>query len=688
MARKYEIKNSSPSNRTGIDFRAELNDEQFAAVTSRPGPALVIAGAGSGKTRTLTYRVAYLLDNHIDPRSILLLTFTNKAAREMLDRVKDLVPFDLSELWGGTFHSIGNRFLRRHSDLVGLERNFSILDRDDQKKMMKLAIVEAGVDTKTRRFPKPEILMDICSYALNTREELSEVIPWRYSYLAELTEEIEEVAAAYTDLKLKSNAADFDDLLFLAYRLFKENPDVLQAYQERFKFVLVDEYQDTNLLQAELIDMLAAKHKSLMVVGDDAQSIYSWRGANFENILKFEERYEKAKTYKIETNYRSVPEVLEAANACIACNVNQFPKALQPARESADAKPVLANVSDPREQASFVAQRVLEMYDEGTPFDEIAVLYRAHFHSMEIQMEFTSRDIPFRLTSGLRFFEQAHIKDVAAFMRFATNPRDQISFQRLAQMLPGVGARTADKMWQQWVAALPGNAPVPSFAKALKAIKPPTKGEKAWEQFAYTMEELAPGGIPTTPTAMIFSILEGSYDDYMRSAFTNYEQRKQDLQQLEVYAEEQKDVEEFLTNLALLGGVDVAGGETKEEKDREAVTLSTVHQAKGLEWDVVFAVWLADGKFPNDRAIDQDDPSSVEEERRLFYVTLTRAKNELYLIYPTIWPTPHSGPQLQQPSRFIEELDVELFDVWDIGSESGDPWAGTYGGDDDDGLPF
>ena len=688
MPRKYEIKNTSPANRTGIDFRAELNAEQFAAVTSRPGAALVIAGAGSGKTRTLTYRVAYLLDNHIDPQNVLLLTFTNKAAKEMLDRVKDLVPFDLSSLWGGTFHSIGNRLLRKHADLVGLERNFSILDRDDQKAMMKLAISEAGVDTKSKRFPKPDVLIDIFSYAMNTREEVSEVVPWRYAYFAELTEEIENVGAAYTDLKLKSNSADFDDLLFLPYRLFKENPDVLAAYQERFKFILVDEYQDTNLLQAELIDMLANKHKSLMVVGDDAQSIYSWRGANFENILKFSDRYAKAKTYKIETNYRSVPEVLNAANACIANNKNQFPKALQPARKSLEGMPVLANVADPRMQASFVAQRVLELRDEGTPLEEIAVLYRAHFHSMEIQMEFTRRDIPFRLTSGLRFFEQAHIKDVAAFMRFAVNPRDQVSFHRLVLMLPGIGARTAERLWRQWETALPTSGQVKSFAKLLMAFKPPAKAAKAWEQFAYTVDELAPDGKPTSPTQMIYSVMEGSYDDYMRAAFTNYEHRRQDLQQLEVYAEDQKNVEDFLTNLALLGGVDVAKNDA-EEKDSEAITLSTVHQAKGLEWDVVFAVWLADGKFPNDRAIDDEDPDTEEEERRLFYVTLTRAKNELYLIYPTIWPTPHSGSQLQQPSRFIQELDVELFDVWDIGSESADPWDVPYGDDEDDeDFPF
>ncbi|QQL45910.1 ATP-dependent helicase [Sulfuriroseicoccus oceanibius] len=689
MARKYEIKSSAPANRTGIDFRAELNDDQYAAVTSRPGPSLVIAGAGSGKTRTLTYRVAYLLDNHMDPRSILLLTFTNKASKEMLERVKELVPFDLSNLWGGTFHSIGNRILRKHADLIGLGRNFSILDRDDQKSLMKAAIQKAGIDTKAVRFPKTDPLIDLFSYSTNTMQDPREVLQWRYSFDASLHEDILKVGMAYEQLKRESNAADFDDLLYLCYRMFKKNPDVLARYQERFRFILVDEYQDTNLLQAALIDQLAGKHKSLMVVGDDAQSIYSWRGANFENIIKFTERYPKAKTYKIETNYRSVPEVLQAANACISNNRKQFAKVLQPARKSQEAKPVLAPVLDLRTQSQFVAQRVQELNEEeGVPFEEIAILYRAHFHSMEIQMEFTRRGIPFRVTSGLRFFEQAHIKDVAAFMRLAVNPRDAVSFKRLVLMLPGIGERSADKLWREWAAQLPAldGEKLESFGNALKALKPPKKAASAWQQFADTVDELAPGGEPATPTQMIFSVVEGCYDEYARNAFTNYDQRRQDLQQLQAFAEGMTDVEELLTQLALMGGVDVSNDRPAENEDHDVVTLSTVHQAKGLEWDVVFAVGLADGKFPNERALDADDPDTEEEERRLFYVTLTRAKTQLYLTYPQLWSTPHQGSMPVLPSRFIQELDPDLFDTWQIGSSAPNMWYDDE--DDDDDYPF
>jgi DNA helicase-2/ATP-dependent DNA helicase PcrA len=437
MARKYQLDQKPRGESSGIDYGTELNVQQYAAVSSPPGPALVIAGAGSGKTRTLTYRVAYLLDQGVEPSSLLLLTFTNKAAKEMLERVRELIPQDLSELWSGTFHSIGNRILRRHAECVGLTRSFSILDRDDQKSLMKTVIAECDIDTKQRRFPKPDVLISIFSLVENTGVTLEELLEWRYPYFEEWLEEIAQVGKAYTAKKLETNSADFDDLLILPLKLFKENEDLLELYQKRFNYLLVDEYQDTNMVQCELIDLLAQPRMSLMVVGDDAQSIYSWRGADMDNILTFPDRYPDAKTFKIETNYRSVPEVLHLSNAAIAANTKQFRKTLNAAREGGSMTPALVPLEDPRAQANFVAQRILELRDEGIEMQEIAILYRAHHQSLEIQMELTSRNIPFQITSGLRFFEQQHIKDVAAFLRFVTNRKDEVSFKRFCLLLPG-----------------------------------------------------------------------------------------------------------------------------------------------------------------------------------------------------------------------------------------------------------
>src|SRR6186997_3177459 len=364
MSRDYTL-HTAPASAHRIDYRAELNDQQFEAVTSPPGQALVIAGAGSGKTRTLTYRVAYLLDNGIPPENILLLTFTNKAAREMIERVQALVPVETNRLWGGTFHSIGNRLLRKHGDRLGLRQGFSIMDREDQKDLMDTVVSSSGIDTTTYRFPKPEVLGEIFSLADNTGSSIVEILATRYPYFEPVAAGITRMRELYTTKKLETNNVDFDDLLTMALRLFKENPDLLERYRRTFQFILVDEYQDTNTLQCELIDLLTGETGNLMVVGDDAQSIYSWRGANLKNILEFPKRYPRAHVHKIEVNYRSVPEVLTLANASIACNTGQFRKALQPAREGGRMTPALVPLDNGGAQASFIAQRILELRDEG-----------------------------------------------------------------------------------------------------------------------------------------------------------------------------------------------------------------------------------------------------------------------------------------------------------------------------------
>lgn len=465
---------------------------------------------------------------------------------------------------------------------------------------------------------------------------------------------------------------DFDDLLVLTLKLLQDHQDLRKLYQKKFRHVLVDEYQDTNKVQCDLIDLLVGEKQYLMVVGDDAQSIYSWRGADMENILSFQEKYPDACIFKIETNYRSVPEVLELSNAAIRPNKVQYQKELRAVREGGVMTPALVALDDPSVQAEFLAERIDELLGEGVEPEEIAVLYRAHYQSMEIQMELTRRDLPFQITSGLRFFEQAHIKDVSAMIRFVVNGRDEVSFKRMVLLLPGIGARTADNLWVAWANSAAGRSvEVPeSFSNTMLGFRVPAKAKDTWEQLCHTLDELAPGGEFERPSNMIFSVMEGVYEDYMRGTFDNYENRKQDIEQLMQYGESYEDVLEFLAQLSLMSSVDgePAGGQSKgkEDKKNEGVMLSSIHQAKGLEWKVVFVVWLADGMFPNARVLDSGDSVMFEEERRLFYVAVTRAKDQLYLTYPLTNPKSYTGEYMTQPSRFLDAISDDLVEEWEV----------------------
>ena len=656
-----------------IDYARELNPQQHAAVTAPPGPGLVIAGAGAGKTRTLTYRVAFLLEQGIPADRILLLTFTNKAAREMMRRVADLVGGDLSDLWGGTFHSVGNRILRRHADRLGYPRNFTILDREDAKDLISAAIDSAEIDVKATRFPKADVLGDIFSLVVNTEKPVAKLLEEQYDYFSALAPQIEDLQRRYAERKRAAGVMDFDDLLVLWLKLLQEHAEVREQYQRRFQFILVDEYQDTNRLQSDLIDLIGARHHNVMVVGDDSQSIYSWRGANFRNILEFPQRYPEATIYKIETNYRSTPEILTLANAAIAANINQFTKQLAPARK-AGVKPVVVPCGDAGEQAVFVTQRVLELRDEGVDLNGIAVLYRSHFHALELQLELTRRNIPFTITSGIRFFEQAHIKDVAAFLKLVLNPRDELAFKRLARLLRGIGGKSADKLWAAFKAERgAGNGesgkkhPIAS-ALQLCAASVPKKAAAAWAQFAATVSQLEDESVRTDPAKMIRLVLEAVYEDYLKEQYTNYRSRLEDLEQLATYARQFSASEDFLSQLALLTNVE-AEDDKPASSDTEQLRLSTIHQAKGLEFAVVFVIMLCDGLFPSARSLKGAEDE--EEERRLFYVAITRAKDELYLCYPLVrFGHGQDGDALQPPSRFLNEIPKELIEELNLRSFS------------------
>src|SRR5436853_1817086 len=665
MSRQYTLQRA-PASRDGgihIDYAAELNEQQFAAVTASPGPLLVIAGAGSGKTRTLTYRVAYLLENGIDPRNILLLTFTNKAARQMLDRVANLLPVDASGLWGGTFHSVGNRMLRRHGSALGYSSGFTIMDREDQKDLINTVVASAGIDPKEIRFPKGDVLAEIFSFVVNTETLLEELLAEKFPYFLPLLDKIKDVQARYDRKKKATNSMDFDDLLEKTLSMLQQHQSIAAFYRRQFQFILVDEYQDTNKVQADLVDAMSLAHKNVMVVGDDAQSIYSWRGANFQNILEFPKRYPDARVFKIEMNYRSVPEILEVANAAIAANVQQFHKHLSATRESNAVKPAVVALNDGAEQAQFVAQRILELRDEGVDLGEVAVLYRAHYHAIELQLELSRRGIPYQITSGVRFFEQAHIKDVTSFIRFVANPRDEVAFKRMVKLLPGIGNRSAENLWIAWEKSLNERGEINSWSDRLLAMHASSKSKKSWAQLAHTLDEIAPAGQPNPPSEMITSVVEAIYDDYAKVNFTNYDLRREDLNQLAVFARQFKDVHEFLAQLALISNVD-AEAAPNQTAEKEAVNLSTVHQAKGLEFNTVFIIWLTDGMFPSSRSLDRRD--ALEEERRLFYVAITRARDELYLTFPHMRLSGGYGDVFQRPSRFLKEIPNELVEDWQV----------------------
>jgi len=654
MSREYVLHPFRPPIHLQIDYAKELNPQQHAAVTAPPGPALVIAGAGSGKTRALIYRVAFLLEQGVPPECILLLTFTNKAAKEMMRRVTDLLGGELSSLWGGTFHSIAARVLRRHAPLLGYRPDFSILDREDSKEMIHACMVEMNIDVKASHFPKADVLADIFSLAVNKEKPLAGVIGEQFDYFSALAAQIAAVQEKYAARKKAANAMDFDDLLALWLKLLRDHDETREEYQRRFQFILVDEYQDTNKIQADFIDTIAAYHHQVMAVGDDAQSIYSWRGANFENVLTFPQRFPGTREIRIETNYRSTPEILTLANYAISANTRQFPKNLHAVRPAEKfSKPALICLQDASQQANFICQRIEELQEEGIDLNEIAVLYRAHFHSMELQMEMTRRQMPFELLSGLRFFEQAHVKDVASFLKFALNPKDELAFKRIASLMPGVGERTGDKLWQKLVGG-------EDFA----SLEPPVKAAAPWKQWVETHRQISAPEMRGRASEQIQTVIDAIYEDYMKTKFPNFQSRLEDLGQLRAFSQNFERTEDFLAQLALMTNID--GGPRRDGplSGQPCVRLSTIHQAKGLEWKIVFVIMLCDGLFPAARSVETLE--GEEEERRLFYVAVTRACDELYLTYPLMRATASFDDRWQEPSRFITNFPRGLVNEWKI----------------------
>jgi DNA helicase-2/ATP-dependent DNA helicase PcrA len=643
-----------------IDFRAQLNDEQFHAVTAEPGPMLVLAGAGSGKTRTLTYRVAYLLSKGVKPGEILLLTFTNKAAKEMLHRVQDLTGIEPQRFWGGTFHSLGHRALRIYGEAIKIPKNFTILDAEESESLLKQTVErEDKLFFKDKTNPRPGPLFDVLSLARNTQLPIAETVKENFPQYEEIAHRFPSFATAYAAKKREQNVLDYDDLLEFWLELLIKAPEVAQYFSHRFRYVLVDEYQDTNTLQAQIVDRLAAHH-CIMAVGDDAQCIYSWRGANFENIISFPDRHPGTVIHRIETNYRSTPEILNLANGVLLAQPKgrHFDKELRAARGHAQ-KPFVVQTMDDREQAEFILKRIRALVeDEGVSLNEVAILYRSHFLALEVQLALSRAGLPYHITSGVKFFERQHIRDLVALLRFVYNPSDEQAWQRIVVLLPKIGEKGAQKIYS---AALDhARLMQKNFLDVLNTDDVRSRVAKEarddWVNFCASLQQVAETMQNGRPADAVSTAIDGWYGDYLKGAFADYLDRLDELKALVGFAQRFEQTQDFLAQIVLLNS------ETSDrhvEPDAEAIKLTTIHQAKGLEYDVVFLIGLADGQFPGRRAIESGD---VEEERRLFYVAVTRARNELYLSYPKVATRGGPGGMLLTPSRFILELPPDLYE--------------------------
>ncbi len=626
---------------------AELNPGQLAAATHGDGPLLIIAGAGTGKTRTLVYRVAHLVRRGVRAERILLLTFTRRAAQEMLSRAERLVGRASCRVAGGTFHATGHRLLRSFGDAAGLPSGFSIMDQGDAVDMMGLSRVRLGFAGKSRRFPKKESLQHVYSRHVNTERPLIDIVRDDYPLFEEHVPDITRVFAHYTECKQARNLVDYDDLLLYWALMLEASPELGDRIAALYDHILVDEYQDTNLLQARILRGMCRTHSNITVVGDDAQSIYSFRGASFRNILDFPQQFEGAHIVALEQNYRSTQPILDTTNTLISRAPERYTKELWTGKKTGD-RPWLVNTRDEREQTHFVADRIMELHEDGTPLREIAVLFRAGYMSADLEIELANRRIPFEKWGGLRFLEAAHVKDVLAFLRVADNPRDDVSWFRILRLLPGVGEATAHAV----IRSLQEHAWDPA---AFALFQPPARARDAHAALIALLATLrASGEKGDQDVGAEIQLIRGLYDEILRGAYDRPEPRLADLDQLRVIASGYPGRSTFLAALALeppQATQDLAGASDAED---DRLILSTAHSAKGKEWDAVFLIWAVDGWFPSSRSAGDDD--HLEEERRLMYVALTRARNHLAVVFPLNVYGSRAGAEysIGQVSRFLD----------------------------------
>lgn len=671
-------------NKATIDFKSELNEDQYKAVTAPFGPALVLAGAGSGKTRTLTYRVAYLLSEGVSPEDILLLTFTNKASKQMLERVEELTGVGAHRFLGGTFHHVGGQVLRLFGDSIGLPRNYTILDDSDSDSLLSEVIRDLDPDFfKSKENPKAKPIKGIISYSRNVMVPVEEVARGRYPSNGELLAKIDAFMREYQEAKISRGLADYDDLLVLWLQVLETNQDAAKYYQDRFSHILVDEYQDVNTLQAKIVDKIGANHQ-IMAVGDDAQCIYTWRGADIDQILGFPERHPGTKIFKIETNYRSSPEILKFANGILEnrSTDENFTKTLKPSQPHQDL-PVVVPTIDTYQQANFILSKVEQLVNNGTSYDDIAILYRAHYHAMELQIELSRRDIPFVITSGMRFFEQAHVKDLVAQLRFVVNPKDSTAFYRFACLLPKIGEKTAAKLLSiaEKISSEKSVKLISALSEPEVVKKVPADAKEDWIGLIETLQSVSELTATATPSKVVDEAINGWYHEYLHATYENWPRREEDLESLVDFASKHENLAEMLSQLILLSS---ESGDRVVRQGESCLRLSTIHQSKGLEFRHVFIIGLADGLFPNKRAIEGE--GDLEEERRLFYVASTRAERSLHLVFPML--SSQNGTQIRlMQSRFLKELPQTGYELYNVHAQNsfgqqsgyGSKWS-QYGG--------
>lgn len=636
-----------------VNYEEDLNEAQLEAVKSKDGPILVIAGAGSGKTKTLTYRVARLIEDGIKPENILLLTFTKKAAAEMLSRATIVLDNRCEKVAGGTFHSFANIILRKYSKLLGLKNNFTIMDSADCEDVIN-HIVGQLFPKKEKRFPKKSTLLDIYSKSINKVTPTKQIIADEFPQFAHCEDKIIEVHKAYVAYKRENSVLDYDDLLLYIKLLLENNDGLRKRLSNEYKYIMVDEYQDTNTLQADVIRLLASGHNNIMAVGDDAQSIYSFRGANYRNILDFPRLFENTKIIKLEQNYRSTQNILKLTNEIISKAKEKYTKNLFSNIVSPQV-PALICAKDTQMEADFICQRILELLDEDISLSDICVLTRNARMSYNLEIELSKRAIPFQKFGGPKFMETAHIKDVVAHLRVILNPDDVISLTRILLLLKGVGASTVNNI-------------MPIIKGDLKPdikLLPSNKSQSLTPLFN-TLGQLRDYSTTKKPEEIVSAVIN-YYRPILKDKYDDFSKREKDLDHFEYLSTQYSNLEDFISDLALEPPDASVEGMYKKNSDDEALTISTIHSAKGLEWDSVFIIGAVDGRFPSAYSFNSEE--EMDEELRLMYVATTRAKNNLYITYPVDMYDYSMNMVLSKPSRFLDGIPDDILERWDITEE-------------------
>ncbi len=644
------------NNRDTQKWLKELNPQQLKAVTHSDGPTLVIAGAGSGKTKTLAFRVAYLISQGVPPDKILLLTFTRRAAKEMLRRAGAAISSQgsiINQVWGGTFHAIANRLLRLYAQPAGLSPDFTIIDQSDAEDLLQILRHKLGCAAKDKRFPKKSTCLSIYSRRMNSQKPLETVIKKHFPWCEKWIPELKPLFKEYVTYKQKQAILDYDDLLLYWYYLL-DNPQVAESVEKRFDHILVDEYQDTNTIQADILSKMRRKKKNIMVVGDDAQSIYSFRYATVRNILDFPKTFPTTEVITLEQNYRSTEMILQSTNRIIAQASERYSKNLFTTRKGG-ARPQLITCKDETHENEIVTSKILEQYEAGIPLHKQAVLFRASSHSNSLELALMHKEIPFHKHGGLRFLEAAHIKDLVGILRILENHRDEMAWFRVLQLLDGVGPATAAGIFKQ-VNENPFNP------KTLKSIEAPSAIRGDVSRLTTMLCDIL------TQISMKLSVqierIITFYKPLLEKNYENSEPRSNDIEHLAHLAKEYTSRRQFLNDLILDPPSSTSDFAGPAKKSDDHLILSTIHSAKGGEWDVVYLIHAADGCLPSDMATGND--AEIEEELRLAYVAMTRAKDFLYITWPLRFYKHHKSLSdhhtYAQRSRFFTDEVCTTFE--------------------------